>query len=145
MSTLREQSDALISQALDAIKAAIELQAHLGNRFSDLVRAQAVLTNALQFGPLPAPERVTQEIHGLIFDKVNDDLWVHLNSEGERVFELSRQDYEGDDGTGDPALEDDWGVWSNVDDDWAHVPTETGFPKREQAIAAFGAWLKANK
>lgn len=50
-------------------------------------------------------------------------------------FELSRQDYEGDDGSGDPALVDDWGVWDTVADDWAHE--ETGYPTMHMALDAF--------
>lgn len=70
------------------------------------------------------------------FHQMGDDLWVAEDTQGGR-YELTRQNYEGDDGTGDPALVDDWGVWDCTTNDWAHYPMETGYPTRSVALISF--------
>ena len=93
----------------------------------------------------PEPAREVEKIAGYEFVKVDADKWVAEDPDrpGER-FELSRQDYEGDDGSGDPALEDDWGIWSTADHEWAHEPLETGYPDKQMAIESFRRYLGKN-
>src|SRR6478736_9103270 len=82
--------------------------------------------------------KFVKEFGGLSDQEVTDK-WVSEDGK----FELTRQAYHGgDDGTGDPDLESDWGVWDVEGDEWAHVPAETGFNKRRDAEAAFIRWQK---
>lgn len=87
----------------------------------------------------------TETIHGFVFTKVEDgpyehtDQWIARSPDGEQIFELSRQDYDSGD---DEGIIDDWGIWSFAEDDWAH--DTTGYETKQEAIDAFGRWLKTN-
>lgn len=76
------------------------------------------------------PKLYVETPGGVKFFKVNADLWVANTLHGQ--FELTRQNYAwpNDD-------EEDWGVWDLATDDWAHLPLETGYPTRGEALEAF--------
>ncbi len=60
----------------------------------------------------------------IIFIKVTDDIWY--SDDGE--YELTHQP-------------NGWGVWDLTTQHWAHIPAETGFPAKWEALAAFQRYL----